>query len=66
MTITIPDYSAPTCFCGGEMEIYVDVPAQSLCLKCANCGLEQYEYVPFDVGVLNLRSVYYTAHSLME
>lgn len=66
MRITIPDYSAPTCFCGGKMEIFVDVPSQRLCLKCVNCWLEQYEYVPFDTGTLTLRSVYHSAHSIME
>lgn len=66
MRIDIPSWSSPSCFCGCKMVISVDVVSQIMQVKCPCCGLEQYEHIPFDVGILNLQSVYDIAHSIME
>lgn len=66
MRITVPSLSAPTCFCGGKMEIYVDVYSQRLRVKCLYCGLERYDCTPFDASLMSLKTIYDTAHSLME
>lgn len=66
MRITVPSLSAPTCFCGSKMEIYVDVYSQKLRVKCLYCGFEQYEYLPFDASAITLKAIYDTVHSLME
>lgn len=66
MRITVPSLSAPTCFCGNKMEIYVDAGGQKLRVKCIYCGLEQYEVLHFDAGAITLKAIYDTAHSLME
>lgn len=66
MIIIIPGMSAPICYCGGRMEIYIDLYARRLYLKCPNCGLEQHEHIPISAGPLTLRAIYDAAHSLME
>lgn len=66
MRIIIPSLSAPTCFCGARMEIYVDACNQRLGVKCSYCGFEQYEFMPFDASLMSLKTIYDTAHSLME
>lgn len=66
MRITIPSWCATSCYCGHEMEVYVDVYNEKLRVKCTYCGLEQCTSIPFDAGAMTLRSVYDRAHSIME
>lgn len=66
MRITIPGWKAPICKCGCKMEIYVDLPDKRLRTKCIYCGLERYDSIPFYAGAMTLRTIYETAHSLME
>ena len=66
MRITIPSWCAPSCYCGHEMGVYVDVYNERLRVKCPYCGLEQSTSIPFDAGAMTLRSVYDRARSEME
>lgn len=66
MRITIHSWCAPSCYCGHEMAVYVDVYNEKLRVKCQYCGLEKYTSIPFDAGTMTLRSVYDSAHSIME
>lgn len=66
MRITIPELSAPVCYCDGKMEIYVLLSQQTLVLKCRDCGLEQRMFIPFDASSLTLQSTYNSAHAMME
>lgn len=66
MRITIPSWSAPRCYCGNEMVVDVDVYNERLRVKCPYCGTVQYTSIPFDAGAMTLRSIYNSAHSMME
>lgn len=66
MRIIIPAMSAPKCYCGSKMEIYVDVYNQRLQVKCPYCAFEQSMFIPFDASSLTLRSVYNSTRSMME
>lgn len=66
MRITMYELGAPICYCGGKMEIYVFLSEQTLRVKCLDCGLEQNMFIPFDASSMTLRSVYHSAHSMME
>lgn len=66
MRITIPNWRAPRCKCGGPSEIYVDVYNQMLRVKCHYCGYEKSIIIPYGAHSLTLSNVSNIAESLME